>query len=192
MKLVAFNGSPRRDGNTAQSMKIVLEELARNGVETELVQVGGTGVRGCAACFSCHKNKSTSCAITSDPVNEWIEKIIAADAVLLGSPVYFHDVTSEMKAFIDRVGFVARANGRMFSGKAGAAVVAVRRIGAVHALDTMLSFLMAMRMYIVGGPNMVVANKLGDVEKDVEGVENMLTLGRDMATLLKMRAAYRQ
>ena len=191
MKVVAFNGSPHREGNTAQIIKIVLGELARNGVETESVQVGGSRVRGCTACFSCHKNKSTACVITDDPVNEWIEKIMAADGIILGSPVYFHDVTSEMKAFIDRVGFVARANGRMFSGKAGAAVVAVRRIGAVHTLDTMLSFFMSMQMYIVGGSNMVVASKFGDVDKDAEGVENMMTLGRSMALLLKMMTAYR-
>lgn len=124
-------------------------------------------------------------------MNEWIEKIMAADGVILGSPVYVHDVTSDMKVLIDRVGFVARANGRMFSRKAGAAVVAVRRVGAIHTLDTMLNFFMSMQMYVVGGSNVVIANKIGDVDQDTEGVQHMTMLGQNMAQLLKMMAAYR-
>jgi multimeric flavodoxin WrbA len=192
MKVVAFNGSPRREGNTAQIIEIVLGELAKHGVETEVVQVGGIGLRGCTSCYSCQRNKATACAITVDPLNEWIEKIMAADGILLGSPVYVHDVTSDMKAMIDRVGFVARANGRMFTQKAGAGVVAVRRVGAMHALDTMLNFFMSMQMYAVGGSNVVVASKLGDVDKDLEGVQHMTALGHNMARLLEMMAAYRK
>ena len=133
MKVVGFNGSPRKNGNTADSMRIIFGELEKRGIETELVQVGGCLLHGCAACYSCRKNKLQRCAITSDPVNEWIEKIIAADGIILGSPVYFNDVTSEMKALIDRAGFVARANERMYDQKAGAAFVTLRRTGAVHA-----------------------------------------------------------
>lgn len=190
MRVVAFNGSPRTQGNTAAIIKLVFSELEKQGIETELVQVGGILKQGCTGCNYCHKNKSASCVITNDPLNEWIEKIVAADGIILGSPVYFNDVTSEMKAFIDRAGYVARANDRMYKHKIGAAVVAVRRNGAVHALDTMFHFLSSMQLFIVGGSNNVLANRIGDVEKDLEGLQNMQTLGINMALLLKALNAY--
>ena len=190
MKVVAFNGSPRKNGNTAAIINVVFAELEKHGIETELVQVGGVLKQGCTACNSCYKNKSKSCAVTGDPLNDWIEKIIAADGIIFGSPVYFNDVTSEMKALIDRAGYVARANDRMYKHKVGAAVVAVRRNGAVHALDTMLHFFLNMQMFIVGGSNNVIANKIGDVEKDTEGLQSMKTLGENMALLLKTMNSY--
>ena len=192
IKVIAFNGSPRKDGNTAAIIKLVFDELEKHDIETEFIQVGGELLRGCTSCYSCHKNKSKRCAITADYLNEWIEKIGTADGIILGSPVYFSDVTPEMKALIDRVGFVARANDRMFKQKAAAAIVAVRRNGAIHALDTMNHFFSAMQMFIVGGSNNVIANKIGDVENDAEGLQNMKTLGENMALLLKMMNSHRQ
>lgn len=192
MKVVAFNGSPRRDGNTAYILHLVLDGMKSRGIETEFIQVGGESIRGCSACYFCHDTRSTSCAITSDPVNEWIAKMMSADGIILGSPVYFNDVTTEMKALIDRAGFVARANDRMFRRKAGAAVVAVRRNGAVHALDTLVHFFSAMQMYIVGGSNNVIANKIGEAAQDEEGMQNMKTLSGNMALLLEMMEKYRQ
>ena len=191
MRVVAFNGSPRKNGNTAQIIKLAFAELEKQGIETELVQVGGVLKQGCTGCNYCHKHKSKGCVISSDPLNEWIETIAAADGIILGSPVYFNDVTSEMKALIDRAGYVARANDRMYKHKVGAAVVAVRRNGAVHALDTMFHFLSNMQMFIVGGSNNVIANRIGDVEKDTEGRQNMQTLGENMSLLLKAMNAYR-
>lgn len=185
MKVVAFNGSPRQNGNTSDAIKLVLGELENSGIKTEIVQVGGILKQGCTACQGCYRSKTHRCAITSDPLNEWIEKITLADGIILGSPVYFNDVTTEMKAFIDRVGYVARANERMYNRKVGAAVVALRRNGAVHALDSMYHFLLNNQMYIVGGSNNVLANKSGEVVKDEEGVRNMQTLGKNMAFLLK-------
>ncbi|MHC1746301.1 MAG: flavodoxin family protein [Negativicutes bacterium] len=190
MKVVAFNGSPRRGGNTEQMLKIVLNELVKHGIETEFVQVGGTGLRFCKACNYCHKNKTAKCAISNDPVNEWIEKIIAADGIILGSPVYFHNVTGEMKAFIDRVGFVARGNGRIFTGKIGAGLVAMRRMGAMPALDAMFNFFVSMQMYVVAAPSLVVARDIGDAERDPEGLQSMENLGKNMSKLLEMRDLY--
>jgi Multimeric flavodoxin WrbA len=192
MKVVAFNGSPRPDGNTAAILKIALNELEQCGIETEIVQVGGTAIRGCTACYSCQKNKTRFCAVKSDPLNDWIEKMINADGIILGSPVYFHGVTSEMKALMDRTGFVANANGRMFRQKIGAAVVVLRRNGAISALDSMIHYLSAMQMFIVGGSNNVIASQVGDVEKDAEGIRNMRTLGENMALLLKMKNSYQK
>lgn len=190
MKVVAFNGSPRQKGNTAEIIKIVFEELEKQSITTELVQVGGTLLRGCTSCYGCYKNKTKRCVITDDPVNEWIEKMLSADGIIIGSPVYFYDMTSEMKALIDRAGFVGRSNGRMYKQKVGAAVAVMRRAGAVHALDSMTHFLSSMQMYIVGGTNHVMSDKIGDVIKDDEGVRSMKTLGQNMALLLKMRDAY--
>ncbi len=190
MKVVAFNGSPRKNGNTAKIIEVVFKELEQQNIETELVQVGGVLLRGCTSCYSCYKNKTKRCVITDDPVNEWIEKMLLADGIILASPVYFYDMTSEMKALIDRAGFVGRSNGRMYKQKVGAAVVALRRAGAVHALDSMSHFLSNMQMYIVGGTNHVLADQIGDVVKDDEGIRSMKTLGQNMALLLKMRDAY--
>ena len=190
MKVVAFNGSPHKDGNTAASIRIVFGELEKQGIKTELIQVGGNLLHGCKACYSCHKTKSGRCAITTDPMNEWIGKMMEADGIILGSPVYFYDTTSEMVALIDRAGFVARGNDRMFKKKVGAAVVVLRRIGAVHTLDTLNHFFMTMQMFIVGGTNNAVADRGGNVENDEEGVRNMKVLGENMALLLKMRDSY--
>jgi len=190
MKVVAFNGSPRRGGNTEQMLKIVLDELVKRGIETEFIQIGGTGVRFCKACGYCHKNKTAKCAIFNDPVNEWIGKIIAADGIILGSPVYFHNVTGEMKAFIDRVGFVSRGNGRILTGKIGAGLVAMRRMGAMTALDAMFNFFVSMQMYVAAAPSLVVAKDVGDAERDPEGLQSMETLGKNMAKLLEMRDLY--
>ena len=191
MKVVAFNGSPRREGNTAASIGLVLAELEKQGIKTEMVQVGGGLLHGCTSCYSCHKTKSGRCAITSDSMNEWIEKMMTADGILLGSPVYFYDVSSEMIALIDRAGFVARGNDRMFKHKVGASIVVLRRIGAVHALDTMNHFFSTMQMFLVGGSNNVIADRGGNVADDAEGVRNMKMLGENMALMLKMRDAYK-
>src|SRR4030042_4972196 len=150
MKVVGFNGSPRKDGNTSILIKHVFNELAQQGVETELVQLAENELRGCIACYKCEENKDRRVAVKTDAANEYIEKMLAAEGIILGSPCYFNDVTPEMKALIDRTGFVSRANGRMFRNKVGAAVVAVRRAGAVHTLDTMGHFFLSGERISVG------------------------------------------
>ncbi len=184
MKVVAFNGSPRKDGNTTILINHVLRELEKEGVETELVQLSGNEIRGCIACYKCFENKDQHCAVKNDIANECIEKMLGADGIVLGSPVYFTDVTTEMKALIDRVGFVSRANGWMFRNKVGVAVVAVRRAGAFHTLDTMNHFLLGGQM-VVPGYGIGVGMAKGDVEKDKEGIQGVKTLGQRMSWLLK-------
>jgi len=184
MKVVAFNGSPRKDGNTSILIKHVFNELAKQGMETELVQLSEKELRGCIACYKCIENKDRHCAVKSDAANEYIEKMLGADGIILGSPVYFNDVTSEMKALIDRAGFVSRANGRMFKNKIGAAVAAVRRAGAVHTLDTMNHFFLSGEMIIVGR-SIGIGKEKGEVEKDEEGMQLVKSLGQRMGWLLK-------
>lgn len=187
MKVVGINGSARKDGNTALLIKAVFAELEKHGIETELMQMAGQRVRGCTACYGCFKNLDKRCAVKDDIINEYIAKMEEADGIILGSPTYFADVTAEMKALIDRAGLVGRANDFMFKHKAGAAVMAVRRGGAIHAFDTMNHFLHYGQMFLVGASywNMVYGREVGEVTKDDEGMQNMKVLGENMAWLLK-------
>ncbi len=187
MKVVAFNGSARKDGNTAILVRHVFAELEKEGIETEMVQLAGRTIHGCIACGQCFKNKDQRCAVKDDIANDCIEKMLAADGIILASPTYFADVTSEMKALIDRAGYVARANDDMLKRKVGAAVVAVRRAGAIHAFDTMNHFFLISQMLIPGSSywNVGIGRAKGEVEKDEEGLKTMQTLGQNMAWLLK-------
>ncbi|MCC6857548.1 MAG: flavodoxin family protein [Bryobacterales bacterium] len=186
MKVVAFNGSARKDGNTAILVNTVFCELQKEGIETELVQLAGKRVFGCAACYKCFTNKDHRCSRQSDIVNECIGKMREADGIILASPTYFADVSSEIKALIDRSGMVARANGQMFHRKVGAAVVAVRRAGAIHAFDSINHFFFISGMIVPGSSywNVGIGRNIGEVEQDAEGLETMRNLGRNMAWLL--------
>ena len=187
MKVVAFNGSPRVNGNTYHGLKIVLAELENEGIDTELVQLGGSKVYGCLACYKCYSNKDRRCARQDDQMNSFIEKIVEADGVIIGSPVYFSNVSTEVKALIDRCGLVAKANDQMLSKKVGASVIAVRRAGATFAYSAINLFFGISQMIIPGSSywNMGMGRNPGEILKDEEGVETFKTLGKNMAWLLK-------
>jgi len=187
VKVVAFNGSARKDGNTAILLKRVLKVLQAEGFETELVQLAGEQIRGCTACRICFETKNQRCVIEGDKVNVYIQKMVEADGVILGSPTYFSMMSPEMKALIDRAGFVARATPDMLKHKVGAAVVAVRRAGAIPTFDAINHFFLINQMIIPGSSywNIGIGNKKGDVENDEEGMKTMDDLGRNMAWLLK-------
>ena len=187
MKVVAFNGSPRKDGNTAILTNLVLKELEKEGIETELVQFHGINLHGCIACYQCFNNKDKHCAVKDDVLNLYIDKMLEADGIILATPTYFSDVTAELKALIDRAGMTATANGDMFTRKVGAAVVAVRRAGSMHAFDTINHFFFKGQMIVPGSCywNMGIGRNIGDVESDEEGIRTMQILGRNMAWLLK-------
>lgn len=187
MKVVAFNGSPRKGGNTSLLIEHTFTSLRTEGIETELVQVGGEALRGCIACYQCFNRKDKRCAVTNDIANHCIEKMIEADAIIIGSPTYFAALTPETKALIDRCGMVSRANDDMFKRKVGAAVVSVRRAGAMHVFDTINHFFTIGQMIVVGSCywNIGIGRNIGDVEQDEEGVKTMRVLGENMAWLLK-------
>ena len=187
MKVVAINGSARRGGNTAILLRHVLGELEKEGIETELVEMSGATVHGCLACRKCSARKDRRCSQKDDMGNVYIEKMDQADGILLGSPTYVTDVSSEMKALIDRAALVGRANGGMFRHKVGAGVVAVRRAGAIHAFDTLNHFFFISEMMVPGSSywNIGIGRDPGDVEKDEEGIATIKTLGQNMAWLLK-------
>jgi len=185
VKAIAINGSPRGGGNTEIMLKKVLEPLEAAGWDTEVLQIGGKAVRGCLACMKCVEKRNGRCVIEGDPINEYLEKMYAADAIILGSPTYFADVTSELKALIDRAGFVALANGGAFSGKIGAAVVAVRRGGATHVFNTINNMFLISSMIVPGSLywNLGVGTDKGDVNGDKEAMRNMNHLGQTIAWL---------
>jgi multimeric flavodoxin WrbA len=187
MRVVAFNGSARRGGNTAILLGHVLGELEKEGIGTELVELGGAHIHGCLACRKCSARKDGRCSQEDDMGNVYIEKMAAADGILLGSPTYVADISPEIKALIDRACLVSGANGGMFRRKAGAAVVAVRRGGAVHAFDSLNHFFLITEMIIPGSRywNIGIGHEPGDVAHDEEGIQTMKVLGRNMAWLLK-------
>ncbi len=187
MKVIAFNGSARKDGNTAILIRTVLDELEKEDIETEMVQLAGRKIQGCIACFKCFKNKDQRCSGRKDIANECIEKMKEAEGIILGSPTYFADVSPELKALIDRAGLVSRANGDMLQRKIGAAVVAVRRAGAIHVFDSINHFFFINQMIVPGSIywNIGFGLDKGAVKEDEEGLQTMQILGRNMAWLLK-------
>lgn len=187
MNVIAFNGSPHSKGNTYQLLRHVLDEVEKEGIGTELVQVGGKTVHPCTACGKCFQSKDRKCVQADDLVNESIEKMAAADAIVIGSPTYFTGVTPEIKAFMDRSFYVALANGGLFRHKLGAAVAVARRAGAVMVYDTIDHYYGISGMYSAGSIywNLGIALKPGDAEKDNEGVRTMTQLGENIAWFLK-------
>jgi len=187
MKVIAFNGSARKDGNTAILLNYVLKELEKEGIETEMIQFAGKDIHGCKACYKCFENKDKHCALKDDILNDCIDKMVSADGIIIGTPTYFANVSSQIKALIDRAGMTARANDNMFKRKIGAAVVAVRRSGADHAFNSINHLFFISEMIVPGSNywNMGIGKEKGDVEKDEEGIQTMKTLGQNMAWLLK-------
>lgn len=193
MKVVAFSGSARKGGNTARMLQRVLGVLEAEGIETELVELAGQKAQGCTVCLKCREHADRRCHGRKDAINECIAKADEADGIIIGSPVYFADLTPEAKALIDRLGYVAGANPGMLERKVGAAVVAERRAGAVHAFDSIMHLFMIRQMIVPGSRywNLGIGAAPGEVEADDEGMATMDVLGRNMAWLLKQTAGAR-
>ena len=192
MKVVALNGSARKDGNTAILMNLVLEELRAEKTEAAMIQMAGEKIAGCIACYQCAKTKDGKCAVKSDRFNDYFQLMRDADGILLGSPTYIADITANMKALLERATIVCRANGGdLFKRKVGAGIVAARRAGALQAFNVLNDFFLINQMIIVGSNywNIGIGRNAGDVKNDAEGVQTMKVLGSNMAWLLKKCAA---
>lgn len=187
MKIVAFNGSPRRNGNTFLLLQELFRIFETEGIETELIQLGNKVVHGCTACGICKEKQDGKCHIKNEHLNFCIEKMVEADGIIIGSPVYFADVTPEVKALIDVAGYVTRASGHLLKRKVGAGVIAVRRSGALHSFETINNFFLINQMIVPGSNywNLAIGRDPGDVLKDEEGMNTMLTLAKNMSWLLK-------
>ncbi len=187
MRAIAINGSARKDGNTTNLINVVFKELRKEKIETELIELAGNNIQSCLACGKCFENKDKKCIIENDTLNDLINKMVAADAIILGSPTYFANVSSGMKAVIERAGSVGLANNFLYSKKIGAAIVTARRSGSTNAFDAMNRFFLYQQMIIPGSSswNEGFGSQPGDVNNDVEGIGTMNVLGQNMAWLMK-------
>lgn len=185
MKVIGINGSARKDGNTALIIRKVFEELNKEGIETELIQLADYVILPCRGCFAC-KGRG-NCVFTNDGFAEIFNRMLGADGIILGSPVYSADVSAGMKAFLERGGVVVATNSGLLRHKIGASVAAVRRGGGMTTVDTMNHFMLNKEMVVVGSTywNMVYGRNTGDVLTDDEGMANMRNLGQNMSFILK-------
>jgi multimeric flavodoxin WrbA len=188
MKTVAINGSPNKEGNTYLAIQMVAAELEKEGIETEIIHVGNKTIRGCIACGQCAKNRNEQCVLLGDDVNEYIQKMKAADGILLGSPVHYAAMAGTMKSFLDRAFYVSGSNGGLMRHKVGAAVVAVRRSGGMTTFNELNNYLHYSEMLIPNSNywNVIHGAKAGEVSRDDEGVQIMSVLGKNMAWLMKL------
>jgi multimeric flavodoxin WrbA len=187
MKVMGFNGSARKDGNTSVLIQRVFEELEAEGIETKLVNLGPKSVNGCLACMKCFENKDGHCAQDKDDLNDWLDEMRTCDGIILGTPVYFADISGQIKCFMDRTGMVCRANGNMLQRKVGAGVVAARRAGTVSAFHSLNAYFTISEMIVVGSTYWNIGFGLGkgDALQDAEGLQTMANLGKNMAWLIK-------
>ena len=187
MKVVAFNGSARRDGNTAVLLRAVLAPIEAAGIETELVQLAGARFTGCTGCLRCAQTKDHRCSgVPDDGLNDCIAKMVAADGILIGSPTYYANCSATIQALMERAGYATRRAGNPLARKVGAAVVAVRRGGAIHAFDSINHWFQINEMIVPGSSywNIGIGEAPGDVTRDEEGLRTMTRLGENVAWLL--------
>lgn len=184
MKVTAFNGSPRKGGNCEQALNLVGEELKKEGIEFEIVQVGNQPVRGCLACYKCLETGSVHC-IQKDKVNEWIDKMVTSDGIILASPVYYGGIAGTMKCFLDRAFLAA---GSKLHHKVGASIVTARRSGALETFQQLNAYLNTMEMIMPTADywNNIHGLNIGEIKEDIEGIEVMQKLGRNMAWIMKV------
>ncbi len=187
MKVLAINSSARKNGNTAILINRIFEELNKEGIETEMIQFAGQIMEPCKACWNCRGKKN--CIHHKDNFREIFDKMKEADGIILGSPVYMANMSANMQAFLERASVVTDMNRGegLLRHKAGAAITAARRGGAVNALDAMNHFFLLQEMFVVGSCywSMAYGQIPGDVQNDEEGLNTMSVLARNMIFLLK-------
>jgi multimeric flavodoxin WrbA len=191
MKVIAINGSPKKEGNTFRALSMVGNELIAVGIEFEILHIGHKMIHGCLACGKCAINKDEKCSIQSDELNDWIQQVKQADGIILGSPVYFSGISGTIKSFLDRIFYVSASNGNLFRHKVAAALVAVRRTGGSVAFDSLNHYLTYSEMIIATSRywNVIHGRTPGEATQDDEGAQIMSVLGKNMAWLLKMKEA---
>lgn len=188
MKVIAINGSPRKDGNTATALKIMSEELGKENIDVEIIHVGSENIRGCNGCFYCAVSENNQCVIKDDPVNEIALKMREADGLILGSPTYYAGISGTMKCFLDRVFF---SSSQYFKYKVGTSVAVVRRAGGVDVTHQLDNFLNLSEMITPPSQYWMIGygREKGEILQDSEGVQTLRKNARAMAWLLKVVAA---
>ena len=191
MKVVAFNGSPKKEGNTYHAIRTVADELEKQGIEVEIIHVGNKVIRGCMACNGCARNQNEECVMKNDEVNVWIQKMKEADGIILGSPTHYSAIAGTMKSFLDRAFYVASVNQGLFRHKVGVSVVADRRSGGIPVFDQLNNFLLYSEMIVPSSNywNVAYGTDPKEVKEDAEGMQIMQVLGQNMAWLMKVMEA---
>lgn len=190
MKIIGIVGSSRLGGNTEALTRIALEEVKKEGIETELITLAGKEIKPCDACLACRQ--TGECKIKDDlaPI---FEKMLKADGIILASPVYFGSASPQIKALIDRSGYWARSRtkGRAFENKVGGPIVVARRAGQNFTFAQLMFFFMINGMIVPGSTywNIAIGREKGDVEKDEEGIRTVQNFGKKLAWLAKKIAA---
>ena len=188
MKIIGINGSPRANGNTKAALDIMGEVFAQEGIDFEVLHIGHQ-LSPCSGCFRCAKTHT--CTLPDDGLNDMYQRLIQADGVVFGSPVYFASITSGMRCFMDRMGCIDMNNGRQFRFKVGVPLVVARRAGAVNAIDELVHYINYAQMIIPGSLYwpLVYGNKPGEVAQDPEGVQTVQVLAQSMAYVMKVMEA---
>jgi len=187
MNVFAVNTSPRKNGNTSIILNEMASILEKNNIKTHIYNIPNEAIRGCTACKTCFEKQNMQCVITNDCINYIVGEMSKADGIILGSPTYYADVNAEMKAIIERVGYVCRANGNFLRRKVGCGVSAVRRGGAIRVFDTFNHFFLYNEMIVPGSVywNFAIGREIGEVLNDDEGMRTIKVLAENMAWLLK-------
>ena len=185
MKVIAINGSPRTNGNTSTALRAMTDELERQGIETETIQIGKQSIHGCIACGHCSKSEGNRCVFADDGVNEITQKMRNADGFILGCPTYYAGIPGTMKSFLDRVFFTSS---RYFRGKVATSAAVVRRAGGVDVMHQLNNYLNLAQVVIPPSQYWTIAyGRLpGEAAGDGEGMQTLTKNARSMAWLLKL------
>ena len=188
MKIIGINGSPRANGNTKAALDVMGEVFVQEDIDFEVLHIGHQ-LAPCSGCFRCAKTHT--CTLPDDGLNDMYQRLIQADGVVFGSPVYFASITSGMRCFMDRMGCINMNNGRQFRFKVGVPLVVARRAGAVNAIDELVHYINYAQMIIPGSLYwpLVYGNKPGEVTQDLEGIQTLQVLAQSMAYVMKAMEA---
>ncbi len=188
MNVLAINGSPRIKGNTNIALDFIANELTSEGIDTDILQLGTNVIKCCMACGVCGKMQNERCTIDDDIVNDAIQMMKNADAIIFGSPVHFAGISSNLKAFMDRVFYVSSKNNGLFRHKVGGAIAVTRRSAGVVTFNSITNYLLFAEMIIPAGNywNVVYGRDIGEVEQDIEGLQTLKTFAKNMAWIMKL------
>ncbi|MCL2705001.1 MAG: flavodoxin family protein [Spirochaetaceae bacterium] len=191
MKVIALNGSPRENGNTFFALSKMAEELIKEGIETEIIQVGSRKIRGCMGCGHCLQSENNYCAMTDDILNKTVDIVREADGLILGSPTYYSGISGTMKSFLDRLFYTSFR--KYFKQKVGASVSIARRAGAVDVIHQLNNYFNLAEMIIAPSQywTIVFGAAQGEIAKDDEGIQTIQRNAQAMAWLLKIIDATR-
>jgi multimeric flavodoxin WrbA len=190
MNVIAINGSPRNDSNTFQALTLMAEELHKESIETEIINIGHEKIHGCIACLYCKGSQNNACAITEDCLNSVAAKARAADGLILGSPTYYAGIAGTMKSFLDRLFYTSAS---YLKGKAGTSITIARRAGTVDTVHQLNNYLNLAEMVIPPSQYWtgLFGMAQGEINQDGEGLQTIRKNARAMAWVLKIIAATR-